>query len=278
MACIGITGHSLTGQIRYWLEQRDEVSIQYLRILAIEVGAIYSTSTREQLITLLQPLLFDRIMSERRRIDLIRRVTNPIVRLHSVEDMKIEIINISFGGIYSLHAILQMLREGIQKELYNTSFTDYEMVVEAMSAAVYFYIINRYLYEDSISNVFEENPSRSPRSVAQVPEDTQPIPQTLDNENTQQWHRIQHCSMAAIDEETEQANLVFDCCICMSLCPSMKKVTTNCNHSFCVECVQGYIDTCTERDLTCPMCRTKIMNVTLYDVEIHNEFKIKNGL
>ena len=63
-----------------------------------------------------------------------------------------------------------------------------------------------------------------------------------------------------------------ECFICYDSVPSHCFITTNCKHSFCFSCIQGCIHSgkLTQQLFTCPMCRTLVTSVNIYDVIIHN--------
>jgi len=61
-------------------------------------------------------------------------------------------------------------------------------------------------------------------------------------------------------------NASCDCPICYESVNTKKSIKTNCDHSFCGECVIKLIDKSNHLDhLNCPMCREKITVFTMYD-------------
>ena len=63
-----------------------------------------------------------------------------------------------------------------------------------------------------------------------------------------------------------------ECPICYEKTESNKLVKLNCNHSFCLSCVQGCISSiqATEQIFVCPMCRQQPATVTLSDPVVYN--------
>lgn len=64
----------------------------------------------------------------------------------------------------------------------------------------------------------------------------------------------------------EDVNIICDDCpICMEKISLEKCVSTNCNHSFCSECICNYIKTCNSNSLPrCSLCRTTTTSYTLF--------------
>ena len=64
-------------------------------------------------------------------------------------------------------------------------------------------------------------------------------------------------------EITNFAELINNCSVCFEDIKQDKLCLTNCNHIFCVDCVQTYHKTLyTKLIMPCPMCRTSINSVT----------------
>jgi len=63
-----------------------------------------------------------------------------------------------------------------------------------------------------------------------------------------------------------------ECSICYESLPATHFITTNCAHSFCFSCIQGCIHSAKSTDnlFNCPMCRTLLTQVNVYDINIHN--------
>jgi len=56
-----------------------------------------------------------------------------------------------------------------------------------------------------------------------------------------------------------------ECPICFDMYNIEKNVYTNCNHSFCAECIQKHLDTFLDKPIpTCPICRTDITELSMY--------------
>jgi len=67
-------------------------------------------------------------------------------------------------------------------------------------------------------------------------------------------------------------SIQIDCSICYESLPSNKFITMNCNHSFCLSCIQGCIHSIkvSEQQVTCPLCRTVVTQVNVPDIPIYN--------
>jgi hypothetical protein len=63
-----------------------------------------------------------------------------------------------------------------------------------------------------------------------------------------------------------------ECSICYDLFQTNQFITMNCNHSFCLSCIQGCIHSIknTEQLPTCPMCRAIVTLVNVPDIPIYN--------
>jgi len=72
-------------------------------------------------------------------------------------------------------------------------------------------------------------------------------------------------------ESESELKIQEDCPICLDTFPKMEILTTNCNHTFCKNCVFSHIDHANQHP-TCPMCRTCIVTIEIKDVEIYNEW------
>ena len=281
-------------EIQHWLEN---ISMQDLRIMAVEEGFIYYSASRAQLITLLKPRYIQLLLRELEYNNRIYYATVNILNKDTAEEITDAIIGAALDTEYTMYDMIRMIKDGLQKDLYNDVNINYDAVMQGLVMAIQYYIthdhefihtasprngaeladnyeVNEYLRivlqslttDDMIPQPRQQQPPR----VQQTPRPQQQV---------RRHHKIQYCSMGNIEDVTGPNESKFDCCICTETYKSMEKATMNCNHSFCVECIQEYIDVChSNRDVTCPLCRTKIMNVTLYDVEVHNDFKIKNGL
>jgi hypothetical protein len=64
-----------------------------------------------------------------------------------------------------------------------------------------------------------------------------------------------------------------DCPVCFETFHSNNLIKFNCNHYFCIDCVQGYVRTIQSTDQTpgCPMCREKITHVSMSQPNIYND-------
>jgi hypothetical protein len=56
-----------------------------------------------------------------------------------------------------------------------------------------------------------------------------------------------------------------ECPICFDMYNIEKNVYTNCNHSFCTECIKKHLDTFLDKPIpTCPICRGDITELSVY--------------
>jgi hypothetical protein len=62
----------------------------------------------------------------------------------------------------------------------------------------------------------------------------------------------------------ENIKVEQECPICMDSFSSDKIFTTNCDHRFCIECLQKHMSSCvnTNKKRSCPLCRTQIDKLT----------------
>lgn len=75
-------------------------------------------------------------------------------------------------------------------------------------------------------------------------------------------------------EELKQQN--NECPICLNEYYSFQSVITNCNHSFCKECICKHIDTYDKKDIpSCPMCRSDIHRFEIKDIEYFEDLQEK---
>jgi hypothetical protein len=61
--------------------------------------------------------------------------------------------------------------------------------------------------------------------------------------------------------EESQMNETLDCPICLNSHTIDNVFITNCNHSFCLECMKQHLKT--DVECKCPMCRTKVTTLDL---------------
>ena len=64
--------------------------------------------------------------------------------------------------------------------------------------------------------------------------------------------------------EESRVNETLDCPICLNSHTIDNVFTTNCNHSFCLECTKQHLKT--DIECKCPMCRTKVSALNLKQV------------
>lgn len=54
-----------------------------------------------------------------------------------------------------------------------------------------------------------------------------------------------------------------ECPVCYTDFTEQKQVAFNCNHTFCIDCIEKFIQSHTEKDcVNCPMCRTEIETIS----------------
>jgi hypothetical protein len=71
----------------------------------------------------------------------------------------------------------------------------------------------------------------------------------------------------ALEENSE--NETIDCPICFNTHSVEETFKTNCNHSFCIECMKNHLRT--DAQCKCPMCRTKVTMLDLKQINPSNE-------
>ena len=64
-------------------------------------------------------------------------------------------------------------------------------------------------------------------------------------------------------------NETIDCPICFNTHSVERTFKTNCNHSFCIECMKNHLRT--DSQCKCPMCRTKVTMLDLKQTNPPNE-------
>ena len=74
------------------------------------------------------------------------------------------------------------------------------------------------------------------------------------------------------ENENELQMVVEECPICYEKIISNKLVKMSCEHSFCLQCIQGCITSIqtTEQIFVCPMCRQQSNSITLSNPTIYN--------
>ena len=79
----------------------------------------------------------------------------------------------------------------------------------------------------------------------------------------------------AMDDDSTKS-LDFECAICMQEdCYVSNKVTIQCNHSFCKDCLTQYMIKCQESNKfpTCALCRGDFMDIKVNNVDVLEEFQ-----
>lgn len=80
-------------------------------------------------------------------------------------------------------------------------------------------------------------------------------------------------ALLCVETEAELKDPV-DCPICLETYQKIQSISTNCNHTFCKDCMCSHIDHATQKP-SCPMCRTDITSMEIKDVEIFHEINKK---
>lgn len=78
----------------------------------------------------------------------------------------------------------------------------------------------------------------------------------------------------AIDHSTKEDH--FECAICMQDdCPISNKISIQCNHSFCKDCVTQYMIKCQESNKfpTCALCRGDFMDIKVNNLDVLEDFQ-----
>jgi hypothetical protein len=122
-------------------------------------------------------------------------------------------------------------------------------------------IYNDIIHNDMIQNNIYENEEHVASGLEQFPYEMR-----LDQP-------IQIDLKLSLDQRTEP-EIELECPVCY--CDHVKNSTvlTNCNHSFCKECIKMHIVTFKNRSLvpTCPMCRSNISTLSCDNDMLHGEF------
>jgi hypothetical protein len=72
------------------------------------------------------------------------------------------------------------------------------------------------------------------------------------------------------DDTEEEISCDTECAICYESKIQNKFVKLNCSHSFCGECIENTLKTCTAP--RCALCREQIKSILAKDVNIYNSF------
>jgi len=70
---------------------------------------------------------------------------------------------------------------------------------------------------------------------------------------------------------------LFECSICMEEHKIISQNTTNCQHSFCHDCICQHIDT-SKNGSSCPLCRTQITSLEVKDMEHYETIRQKYNI
>lgn len=65
------------------------------------------------------------------------------------------------------------------------------------------------------------------------------------------------------------------CMICLDEKSAMKFAKTNCGHEYCVDCMKMHVNANKHKtvQIVCPMCRTQLSEIVLYDVDTHSNLQ-----
>lgn len=64
-------------------------------------------------------------------------------------------------------------------------------------------------------------------------------------------------------ETKTKSNALQECPVCYNDFTEQKQVAFNCNHTFCIDCIEKFLRSHTEKDcVNCPMCRTEIETIS----------------
>jgi hypothetical protein len=80
---------------------------------------------------------------------------------------------------------------------------------------------------------------------------------------------ISEFDISIIEEESKESE-EFDCPICFELSKSESKITLNCGHTFCGQCIKKTLTSCNRRrTLTCALCRTNVSSFKVPNKQMH---------
>jgi len=118
-------------------------------------------------------------------------------------------------------------------------------------------------YTNNRNNIFLQNFSNISNSVfegtANWLED-EFIPFTITSESNSQ-------SINYIVDEFIISTAEADCCICMECCEHIQICKLNCQHTFCISCIDQHL----ERNYNCPLCRQHISQITIQTMEARQQ-------
>ncbi len=73
-----------------------------------------------------------------------------------------------------------------------------------------------------------------------------------------------------LSDDTEEET-VEECAICFDNINSSERVVLNCEHQFCVTCINDYIKKYNkQQELSCALCRKRITTVGVKNAETYN--------
>ncbi len=119
-------------------------------------------------------------------------------------------------------------------------------------------VATRHTYE--LREMLNSLPAETHRMIiTRVQEDGTVFPLFSLNSNVKTYPKI--CVVKS--SETDLTNTFDQCSICFEDTIQSNACLTNCNHMFCINCIQTYHKTLHNKtQMPCPMCRTSIVNVT----------------
>jgi len=74
--------------------------------------------------------------------------------------------------------------------------------------------------------------------------------------------------------DDKNVNIEIECSVCYNSSKKTSFVSLNCNHEYCIECTEQFIN---KKITTCPYCRNKIVNLTCYTEELYNKLHSKKN-
>ena len=74
--------------------------------------------------------------------------------------------------------------------------------------------------------------------------------------------------------DDKNVNIEIECSVCYNSSKKTNFVSLNCNHEYCIECTEQFIN---KKITTCPFCRNKIVNLTCYTEELYNKLQSKKN-
>ena len=82
-----------------------------------------------------------------------------------------------------------------------------------------------------------------------------------------------HIKNLKIVRQTEVVESEYTCTICLETLDISNVINTNCNHSYCLDCVSGYANSIKDKSHkpNCPMCRGVLDQLNTHSDELHQQ-------